>query len=61
MIYRYMKPGDLILRVSKLNKEERSTLRETRDETGYASNSSINKKKTMFNTFDSSMQTLQSQ
>ena len=36
-------------------------MKESRDETGYALNSSINKKKTMFNTFDSSMQTLQSQ
>lgn len=61
MVYKYLKPNDLVLLVSKLNKEERSTLRETRDETGYALNSSINKKKTMFNTFDSSMQTLQSQ
>ena len=56
-----MKPSDLILLISKLNSAERASLKESRDETGYALNSSINKKKTMFNTFDSSMQTLQSQ
>ena len=58
MIYQYMNARDLILLVSKLNRSERTTLKETRDESGYAHNSSINKKKIMFNTFDSSMQTL---
>jgi len=58
MIYQYLKPADLILLVSKLNHDERANLKESREEAGYAQNSSINKKKTMFNTFDSTMQTL---
>ena len=59
MIYKFLKPSDLILRISKLSRWERQNLKESRESSsGYALNSSINKKKTMFNTFDSSMQTL---
>ena len=36
-------------------------MKENREKTGYADNSSINNKKTSFNMFDSCMQTLQSQ
>lgn len=57
-MYQYLQPSDLILRISKLSTKERTSLKDRRDEDGYAMSSSIGKKKTMFNTFDSSMQTL---
>lgn len=58
-----MKPRELILLVSKLSTRERQNLKESRDKSSYMPSGSVasNQKKTMFNTFDSSMQTLASQ
>ena len=56
LVFNYLKPSELVLTVAKLNSVERRTLidhREGADNTGYALNSSINKKKPVFNSFDS--------
>lgn len=54
-VYQFLKPSELILVISKLSQQERLLLKDRRDEDGYAMSSSIGKKKTMFNTFDSNM------
>lgn len=59
IIYQYLRPKDLILLVSKLNSIERRNLKESRngvraEETGYALNSSINKKKAMYKMLETS-------
>ena len=59
IIYQYLKSNDLILLVSKLNSIERRNLKESRnrgkeEKTGYALNSSINKKKAMFKILETS-------
>ena len=60
IVYSFLKASDLILLVSKLNSQERRCLKEHRNEvggdetSGYALNSSINKKKAMFKMLETS-------
>ena len=60
IVYSFLKASDLILLVSKLSSQERRCLKDYRNEvrgeepTGYALNSSINKRKTMFKMLETS-------
>ena len=61
LIYTYLNPKELITLIAKLSKSERNFLREARDGCAYALSSSINARKPyMANSFQSSMQTIQS-
>ena len=61
LIYTFLNPKELITLISKLSKSERNLLRESRDGCAYALSSSINARKPyMANSFQSSMQTIQS-
>jgi len=49
LVYNYLNQKDLILKVSKLSRQERKSLKDRVSQDGYALMSSINKKKTIFN------------